>query len=92
MNAAFERRANRAWIILAGLTLVSMAASCSGLTGLAVNGAVLAVATIKARYLLWDFLDVRSAPSGWRAAFLAWLLVIATTAWAASAISLLFPI
>ena len=67
-----------------------MAAARFGVAGLVANGAVLTLATIKARYVLWDFLDVRPASSGWRVIFLTWLFLIAATAWTASAASLLF--
>lgn len=96
MNAALQRRAvrirvNRTWLLVAAVTLASMAMSRSGLAGPAVNGAVLTLATIKARALVWNFLNIRSASSGWRAVFVAWLLVIAIAAWATAAASLFVP-
>jgi hypothetical protein len=91
MNAVFRRRIDRTWLLLAALTSASIAATRIGLVGVVVNGAVLVLAIVKARSLLWNFLDIRAASSGWRTVFLAWLLLIAVAAWAASAASLLLP-
>lgn len=84
-----QRRAGRTWLLLASLTLVGMAAVRFGFFGLIANAAMLVVAMIKARCLLWNFLDVRSASAGWRAAFLAWLMLIAATAWTTTAAAIL---
>jgi hypothetical protein len=84
-----ERRIGRTWILLAGLTLGGMAAVRFGVSGLLANAAMLAIAVIKARCLLWNFLDIRSASSGWRVVFLTWLALIAATAWTTSMIAVL---
>jgi hypothetical protein len=88
---SIRRHVDQTWLLLAALTAASIATTRSGLTGPAINGAVLALATVKARSLLWNFLGIRSAPSGWRAVFLAWPLLIAGAVLAASAASQLLP-
>ncbi len=83
------RRAGLTWALLAALTLAGMAAARLGMFGAAVNAVVLTLAVIKARAVLWNFLDLRSASSGWRAVFLVWLILIAGTAWLTAAAAVL---
>jgi hypothetical protein len=71
------------------LTLATMA--LAGVTGapVLVNGIVLAIAAIKGRRILLDYLDLRSAPALWRGLATAWLMLIVGFAWASSAVSAL---
>jgi hypothetical protein len=71
------------------LTLATMA--LAGVTGapVLVNGVVLAIAAIKGRRILLDYLDLRSAPALWRGLATAWLMLIVGFAWASSAVSAL---
>ena len=71
------------------LTLATMA--LAGVTGapVLVNGIVLAIAAIKGRRILLDYLDLRSAPALWRGLATAWLMLIVGFAWAGSAVSAL---
>lgn len=52
-----------------------------------VDGAVLAIAAIKGRRILLDYLALRSAPALWRGLVTAWLLLIVGFAWVVSAVS-----
>ncbi len=77
---AWGRRLVRAWVILAGLTVVSVGAALTGGGGhrssLVAVLVALVASFIKARQVLDHFLDLRRAGSGWRAVFTALLLVI----------------
>lgn len=92
MSVALRRRMDQTWLLLAALTVASIATTRIGMTAVVTDSAVLALAAVKARSLLWNFLDIRSASSGWRALFVAWLLLVTIAAWAASAASQLIPI
>jgi hypothetical protein len=76
-------------LVLLVLTLATMA--LAGVTGapVLVNGIVLAIAAIKGRRILLDYLDLRSAPALWRGLATAWLMLIVGFAWASSAVSAL---
>ena len=89
MAQTATRRVTRAWGALVLLTLLSLAASHSGLTGLAVNGLILAAAFAKGQWMLMDFLKLRGAPAGWRALLLCWLGLVTIIPWASTALSLL---
>ena len=77
---AWGRRLTRAWLILAGLTLVSTAAALAGPAGQRAGmisvAVALAAAFVKARQLLDHFLDLRRAGKGWRGLFNGLLLAI----------------
>jgi hypothetical protein len=73
-------RLARAWMVLAALTILSVAAALlagnghrAGLVSVVV---ALAASFIKARQVLDHFLDLRRAGGGWRGVFNALLLVI----------------
>lgn len=74
-----SRRLLRAWLLLVGLTLVSLVAvlgfghSEAGMVAVAV---ALAASFLKARAVLDHFLDLRQAGSGWRGFFHGSLLFI----------------
>ncbi|KRR27830.1 hypothetical protein CQ14_08270 [Bradyrhizobium lablabi] len=76
------------------LALIALAGATMALTGvtrglLFADGAVLAIAAIKGRRILLDYLDLRSAPPLWRGLATAWLMLIVGFAWAVSAVSVL---
>ena len=54
-----------------------------------IDGAVLAIAAIKGRRILLDYLGLRSAPALWRGLAMAWLMLIVGFAWAVSTVSVL---
>ena len=76
-----------ALIALACATMVLAGAGGGLLVG---NGAVLAVAAVKGRRILLDYLDLRSAPAFWRGLATAWLMLVVGFAWAVSVVSALF--
>ena len=89
MAQTAARQVTCAWGVLVLLTLLSLFASHSGWTGLAVNGLILAAAFAKGRWMLLDFLKLRGVPPGWRALLLCWLGAVTVIPWAAAAVPLL---
>lgn len=53
------------------------------------NAVLLALAILKGRRIVLDFLDLRAAPAVWRGLVIAWVIFIAAFAWAGSAVSFL---
>jgi hypothetical protein len=76
-------------VALLGLTLATMAVAGATRAPVLVDGIVLAIAAVKGRRILLDYLDLRSAPALWRGLATAWLMLIVGFAWAASAVSVL---
>jgi len=89
MTQTAARRITRAWGLLILLTIGSLAVGHSGLTGLAANGLILAAAFAKGRWMLLDFLKLRSVPPGWRTLFLCWLGLVTVIPLATAALPLL---
>jgi Prokaryotic Cytochrome C oxidase subunit IV len=76
------------------IALIALAFATMALTGVGrglvlADGAVLAIAAVKGRRVLLDYLDLRSAPPLWRGLATAWLMLLVGFAWAASAASIL---
>jgi Prokaryotic Cytochrome C oxidase subunit IV len=76
------------------IALIALAFATMALTGITrdlvlADGAILAIAAIKGRRILLDYLDLRSAPPLWRGLATAWLMLIVGFAWAVSAVSVL---
>jgi len=82
-------RLDLTWIALIALALATMALAGLVRNPVLVDGAVLAIAAIKGRGILLDYLDLRSAPALWRGLATAWLMLIVAFAWAVSAVSAL---
>ena len=80
-------RLDLAWIVLIALALATMALVGVIRNPALVDGAVLAIAAIKGRRILLDYLDLRSAPALWRGLATAWLMLIVGFGWAVSAVS-----
>ena len=74
-------------IALVALAAATMALADAGRGLLLANGAILAIAAVKGRRILLDYLDLRSAPPLWRGLATAWLLLVAGFAWAVSALT-----
>lgn len=89
MTSPSSRRITSAWALLVLLTLVSMAAGHAGPTPLVANGVVLTAAVFKGRWMIMDFMKLRTVPSGWRTLFLSWLMLVAVAAWTTAALPLL---
>ena len=77
-------------IALVALAAATMAFAGAGRGLLLANGAVLAIAAVKGRRILLDYLDLRSAPPLWRGLAIAWLLLVVSFALAVSAVTVLF--
>jgi len=74
-----SRRLLQAWLLLVGLTVVSLVAVLGfghSEAGLAAVAVALAASFLKARAVLDHFLDLRQAGSGWRGFFYGSLLFI----------------
>ena len=82
-------RLDIALIVLIALALATM--TIVGVTSNAalIDGAVLAIAAIKGRRILLDYLGLRSAPALWRGLVTAWLMLIVGLACAVSTVSAL---
>ena len=82
-------RLDFAWIALVALALATMVLVGTVRNDLLVDGAVLAIAVIKGRKILLDYLNLRAAPALWRGLATAWLVLILGLGWAVSAIAAL---
>ena len=74
---------------LIGLAIAAMWAPPLVPGALPGNAVLLALATLKGRRIVLDYLDLRAAPALWRGLVTVWVILIAAFAWAASAISFL---
>jgi hypothetical protein len=82
-------RLDLTWIALIALAFTTMALAGLVRNPVLVDGAVLAIAAIKGRRILLDYLELRAAPALWRRLATAWLMLIVGFAWAVSAVSAL---
>jgi len=76
-------------MVLIALALATMAIVGVTSNAALIDGAVLAIAAIKGRRILLDYLGLRSAPALWRGLVTAWLMLIVGLAWAVSTVSAL---
>ncbi len=76
-------------MLLIGLAIATLIAARSLPVAWLVNIVVLGIAILKGRCILLDFLGLRTAPAIWRGLITAWVLGLASFAWAASAARLL---
>jgi hypothetical protein len=79
---------------LACMALIALALATIVLVGVVgnpalLNGAVLAIAAVKGRRILLDYLGLRSAPALWRGLVSAWLILIVGFGWAVPIVSAL---
>lgn len=72
-------------IILVGLAIATLLASWQLMAGHAGSAVVLGLAVLKGRRILLDFLGLRAASTIWRGLVTAWVIGVASFAWAASA-------
>ena len=82
-------RLDLAWMVLIALALATMALVGVVRNPALVNGAVLAIAAVKGRRIVLDYLGLRSAPAPWRGLASAWLILIVGFGWAVSLVSAL---
>jgi hypothetical protein len=66
----------RAWALMMALTALSIWAAVSD-QGFAPTVAAMAAGVLKAVLILWVYLNLRRSGPGWKAVFIAFLLVIA---------------
>lgn len=76
MNAMHERRTTIAWGLLVLGTLITWAMGVAGLTGPWVAVTILAIAFVKGRLVILDFMELRQAPLVWRLVLEGWLIVV----------------
>ena len=89
MMQVSKRPVTQVWALLVLLTILSMAAAHATTGGMLSSGIVLTAALAKGRWMLMDFLKLRHVSSGWQILLSSWLVLIAVSAWVASAIPLL---
>ncbi len=78
-------RLDMTWVLLIGLALATILVSSLIPRALLANAVVLALAAVKGRRVVLDYLDLRAAPALWRGLLTAWILLIALFAWLAAA-------
>lgn len=71
-------------MVLVALAIATLLASRQLLAGPFATAVVLGFAALKGRRILLDFLGLRAAPAVWRNLVTAWVLGVASFAWAAS--------
>ena len=82
-----DRRLTGTWLALVLLTAAGMGASQAPLAPAILNIAVLLGAALKGWWIAVDFLELRSAPRGFRAVSAVWLAVIVAAVYAGAAIA-----
>lgn len=74
------------WIALIGLALATIVVPPLVPRPLLGNALLLALAAVKGRRIVLDFLDLRAAPALWRGLVSAWILIVVLFAWLTSAV------
>jgi hypothetical protein len=74
------------WIALIGLALATSLVPPLVPRPLLGNALLLALAAVKGRRIVLDFLDLRAAPALWRGLVSAWILIVVLFAWLTSAV------
>jgi len=82
-----RHRLNVTLFALIGFAIATMWAPQLVPGALPCNAVLLALAALKGRRIVLDYLDLRAAPAMWRGLVTAWVILVATLAWAASAVS-----
>lgn len=75
--------------LLIGLAIASLAVTMVLPTGAAGTALVLALAILKGRTVVLDFLGLRDAPTVWRGLVVGWVVLVGTVAWLAATAALL---
>lgn len=76
-------------LVLVGLAIATLLASWHLMAGPLASAVLLGLAALKGRRILLDFLGLRAASPVWRGLVTAWVVAVASFAWAASAARLL---
>jgi Prokaryotic Cytochrome C oxidase subunit IV len=74
------------WLALIGLALATVLVPPLVPRPLLGNALLLALAAVKGRRIVLDFLDLRAAPALWRGLVSAWILIVVLFAWLTSAV------
>jgi hypothetical protein len=69
-------QANRTWLLLVLATAVTFALRAKGFIGLGAAAATLAIAYLKGRLVVLDFMELRHAPWPWKGIVEGWLLAV----------------
>lgn len=70
--------ANRAWLILLVATAITWYLGEVGAAGTASIIAMLAIAFVKGRLVILDFMELRDAPLMWRTLLEGWLILVSS--------------
>lgn len=76
MSAFFLNSANRDWLVLLAATGATWWIGEVGAAGTGAILAMLAIAFIKGRLIILDFMELRSAPLMWRLLLEGWLILV----------------
>jgi caa(3)-type oxidase subunit IV len=77
MNA-LNNPAHRAWLILLVATAITWYLGEVGAAGTAAIVAMLAIAFVKGRLVILDFMELREAPRLWRTLLEGWLILVSS--------------
>ncbi|NJD25124.1 MAG: hypothetical protein FIB06_06935 [Betaproteobacteria bacterium] len=77
MNA-LRNPAHRAWLVLLVATGITWYLGEAGAAGTAAIVAMLAIAFIKGRLVILDFMELRAAPLLWRVLLEGWLILVSS--------------
>lgn len=77
MNA-LKNPAHRAWLVLMIATAITWYLGEVGAAGTTAIAAMLAIAFVKGRLVILDFMELREAPLLWRALLEGWLILVST--------------
>ena len=75
---ALKNPAHRAWLILLVATGITWYLGEAGAAGTTAIVAMLAIAFVKGRLVILDFMELRGAPRLWRALLEGWLILVST--------------
>mgnify|MGYP001462579694 CR=1 FL=1 len=78
MIALLKNPAHRAWLVLLVATAITWYLGEVGAAGTAAIVAMLAIAFVKGRLVILDFMELRGAPLMWRVVLEGWLILVSS--------------
>ncbi|HNI83014.1 MAG: cytochrome C oxidase subunit IV family protein [Dechloromonas sp.] len=78
MNAFLKNPAHRAWLVLLVATGITWYLGEAGAAGTGAIVAMLAIAFVKGRLVILDFMELRGAPLLWRVVLEGWLILVSS--------------
>jgi len=78
MNAILKNPAHRAWLVLLVATGITWYLGEVGAAGTGAIVAMLAIAFVKGRLVILDFMELRGAPLFWRIVLEGWLILVSS--------------